>query len=74
MKKAPAKRMLDAEMEVSGFATGAEQITHLEKSMLTDYVGESSSAKLRQLRTALQIAFDIRDDPETGITTQQSAG
>jgi hypothetical protein len=42
--------------------------------MLTDYVSELSSAKLRQRRTALQIAFDRHDDPETGITTQQSAG
>ena len=47
-----------------------DQITRLEKSMLTDYIGVLSPAKLRQLRTALQIAFDIDDDPETGIRTE----
>jgi mRNA interferase MazF len=47
-----------------------DQITRLEKSMLTDYVGVLSPAKLRQLRTAFQIAFDIDDDPETGIATE----
>jgi mRNA interferase MazF len=47
-----------------------DQITRLEKSMLTDYVGVLSRAKLRQLRTALQTAFDIDDDPETGTTTE----
>ena len=44
-----------------------DQITRLEKSMLTDYIGVLSPAKLGQLRTALQIAFDLDDDPETGI-------
>jgi mRNA interferase MazF len=43
-----------------------DQITRLEKSMLTDYVGKLSPAKLKQLHTALQIAFDLDDDPETG--------
>jgi hypothetical protein len=38
--------------------------------MLTDYIGVLSPAKLRQLRTALQIAFDIDDDSETGISTE----
>jgi mRNA interferase MazF len=47
-----------------------DQITRLEKSMLTDYIGVLSPAKLGQLRTALQIAFDIDDDPETGIRTE----
>jgi len=47
-----------------------DQITRLEKSMLTDYIGVLSAAKLRQLRTALQIALDIDDDPETGTTTK----
>lgn len=47
-----------------------DQITRLEKSMLTDYVGKLSPAKLKQLRTALQIALDIDDDPETGIATE----
>jgi mRNA interferase MazF len=41
-----------------------DQITRLEKSMLTDYVGVLSSAKLKRLRRALQIAFDIDDDPD----------
>ena len=47
-----------------------DQITRLEKSMLTDYIGVLSRAKLRQLRMALQIAFDIDDDPETRISTE----
>jgi mRNA interferase MazF len=46
-----------------------DQITRLEKSMLTDYVGKLSPAKLKQLHTALQIAFDLDDDPETGSPT-----
>jgi mRNA interferase MazF len=41
-----------------------DQITRLEKRMLTDYVGALSPAKLAQLRAALLIAFDIDDDPE----------
>jgi mRNA-degrading endonuclease toxin of MazEF toxin-antitoxin module len=41
-----------------------DQITRLEKRMLTDYVGALSPAKLTQLRAALLIAFDIADDPE----------
>lgn len=44
-----------------------DQITRLTKSMLTDYVGVLSAAKLKQLRTALQVAFDTDDDPETAI-------
>ena len=40
-----------------------DQITRLEKSMLTDYIGALSPAKLKQLRTALVVAFDIDDDP-----------
>ena len=46
-----------------------DQFTRLEKSMLTDYVGKLSPAKLKQLHTALQIAFDLDDDPETGGPT-----
>ena len=42
-----------------------DQITRLEKSMLTDYIGVLSPGKLRQLRCALQVAFDIDVDPET---------
>jgi mRNA interferase MazF len=41
-----------------------DQITRLEKSILTDYIGALSSAKLKQLRTALVVAFDIDDDPD----------
>src|ERR1700678_2329638 len=39
------------------------QITRLEKSMLTDYIGTLSPAKLKLLRTALIVALDIDDDP-----------
>jgi len=42
-----------------------DQITRLERSMLTDYVGMLSPTKLRQLRSALQVAFDLDDDPES---------
>jgi mRNA interferase MazF len=41
-----------------------DQITRLEKNMLTDYVGVLSLTKLKQLRTALLVAFDLDDDPE----------
>ena len=44
-----------------------DQITRLEKSMLTDYIGALSSAKRKQLRTALVVAFDIDDDPDADI-------
>src|SRR5216684_1786097 len=44
-----------------------DQITRLEKSMLTDYIGALSSAKLKQLRTTLVVAFDIDDDPDGDI-------
>lgn len=44
-----------------------DQITRLEKSMLTDYIGALSPAKLKQLRTALIVAFDLDDDPDAGI-------
>src|SRR5258705_4859871 len=44
-----------------------DQITRLEKSMLTDYIGALSVPKLKQLRTALVVAFDIDDDPEADI-------
>jgi hypothetical protein len=37
--------------------------------MLTDYVGVLAPEKLRQLRSALQIALDIDDDPEAGLQT-----
>ena len=41
-----------------------DQITRLEKSMLTDYIGVLSLAKLKQLRSALAVALDIEDDPD----------
>ncbi len=41
-----------------------DQITRLEKSMLTDYIGVLSLAKLKQLRSALVVALDIEDDPD----------
>jgi len=41
-----------------------DQITRLEKTMLTDYVGALSPAKLRELRSALVVALDIEDDPD----------
>jgi mRNA interferase MazF len=44
-----------------------DQITRLEKSMLSDHIGALSSAKLKQLRTALVVAFDIDDDPDADI-------
>jgi mRNA interferase MazF len=44
-----------------------DQITRLEKSMLTDYIGALSLAKLKQLRSALAVALDIEDDPDDDI-------
>ena len=44
-----------------------DQITRLEKSMLTDYIGALSLPKLKQLRTALAVAFDMDDDPDADI-------
>ena len=44
-----------------------DQITRLEKSMLTDFIGALSLAKLKQLRSALVVAFDIDDDPDADI-------
>jgi mRNA interferase MazF len=44
-----------------------DQITRLEKSMLTDYIGALSLAKLKQLRSVLVVAFDIDDDPDADI-------
>jgi mRNA interferase MazF len=42
-----------------------DQITRLEKSMLADYIGALSLAKLKLLRAALVVAFDLDDDPDT---------
>jgi mRNA interferase MazF len=36
-----------------------DQLTRLEKGMLTDYVGKLSSKKLRELRAALRVALDV---------------
>ena len=44
-----------------------DQITRLERSMLTDYIGALSLAKLKLLRAALIVAFDIDDDPDADI-------
>jgi mRNA interferase MazF len=44
-----------------------DQITRLEKGMLTDYIGVLSSEKLKQLRSALAVALDIEDDPDDDI-------
>ena len=44
-----------------------DQITRLEKSMLTDYVGALPLAKLKLLRTSLLVAFDIEDDLDADI-------
>lgn len=46
-----------------------DQITRLEKSMLTDYVGKLGPPKLKRLRSALQVALDLEDQPETGFYT-----
>ena len=44
-----------------------DQMTRLEKSMLTDYIGALSLAKLKQLCSALVVALDIDDDPGAEI-------
>jgi mRNA interferase MazF len=44
-----------------------DQIIRLEKSMLTDCIGALSLPKLKQLRTALAVAFDMDDDPDGDI-------
>jgi mRNA interferase MazF len=44
-----------------------DQITRLEKSMLTDYIGALSQAKLKLLRAALVVAFDIDDDLDPDV-------
>ena len=36
-----------------------DQLTRLEKSVLTDYVGMLSSKKLSELRTALRVALSV---------------
>lgn len=36
-----------------------DQLTRLEKSLLTDYIGKLSAAKLMQLKTALRIALSV---------------
>jgi mRNA interferase MazF len=44
-----------------------DQITRLEKNMLTDCIGALSLAKLKQLRNALAVALDIEDYPDDEI-------
>jgi mRNA interferase MazF len=44
-----------------------DQITRLEKGMLTDYIGVLSLAKLKQLRSALAVALDIEGEPDDDI-------
>jgi mRNA interferase MazF len=36
-----------------------DQLTRLEKSVLTDYVGKPSSKKVHALRAALRVALDV---------------
>jgi mRNA-degrading endonuclease toxin of MazEF toxin-antitoxin module len=36
-----------------------DQITRLEKRMLTDYIGRLSTKKLMELRRALRVALDV---------------
>jgi mRNA interferase MazF len=36
-----------------------DQLTRLEKSVLTDYIGMLSSKKLSELRTALRVALSV---------------
>lgn len=36
-----------------------DQLTRLEKALLTDYVGSLKPAKLAELKVALQIALDV---------------
>jgi mRNA interferase MazF len=47
-----------------GSVINCDQITRLEKNVLTDYIGALSPTKLKQLRTALLVALDIDADPE----------
>lgn len=46
-----------------------DQITRLEKGVLTDYIGKLSTPKIKQLNTALKVAFDLDDDPEEAVET-----
>jgi mRNA interferase MazF len=36
-----------------------DQLTRLEKSLLTDYVGKLSAAKVLELKTALRVALSV---------------
>ena len=36
-----------------------DQLTRLEKNLLTDYIGKLSSKKLLELHTALRVALDV---------------
>jgi mRNA interferase MazF len=44
-----------------------DQITRLEKIMLTNYIGALSLAKLKLLRAALVVALGIDDDQDADI-------
>jgi mRNA interferase MazF len=48
-----------------------DQITRLEKDMLTDYLGVLSQTKLKQLRTALLVALDLDVDPDADVLDQR---
>jgi mRNA interferase MazF len=48
-----------------------DQITRLEKNMLTDYIGVLSQTKIKQLRTALLVALDLDDDPDADVLDQR---
>jgi len=41
-----------------------DQITRLERAILTDYVGSLPTAKMKLLRTALLVALDLDEDPD----------
>jgi mRNA interferase MazF len=47
-----------------------DQITRLEKNMLTDYIGVLSRTKIKQLHTALLVALDLDVDPDADVLDQ----
>jgi mRNA interferase MazF len=48
-----------------------DQITRLEKNMLTDYIGVLSGTKIKQLHTALLVALDLDVDPDADVLDQR---
>jgi mRNA interferase MazF len=48
-----------------------DQITSLEKNMLTDYVGVLSRTQIKQLHTALLVALDLDVDPDADVLDQR---